>query len=71
LATLATGSVADITIIDTNQEWMVDPAAFVSKGRNTPLAGRTMRGRVVATIAGGKLVHQDGSIGSTTLEGRG
>ncbi|MEE8353066.1 MAG: dihydroorotase, partial [Dehalococcoidales bacterium] len=61
LGTLAVGSVADITIIDTEREWLVDPAEFASKGKNTPLSGRTLKGRVVATLAGGKLVHSDDS----------
>jgi len=66
LGTLAVGSVADITIIDTDLEWLVDPAEFASKGKNTPLSGRTLKGRVVATLAGGKLVHSDPSISLAT-----
>ena len=62
LGTLAVGGVADITIIDTDREWLVDPAEFASKGKSTPLSGRTLKGRVVATLAQGKLVHSDDSI---------
>jgi dihydroorotase-like cyclic amidohydrolase len=29
----------------------------VSKGKNTPLLGRTLRGQVVATVYGGEVVH--------------
>jgi dihydroorotase len=46
-----------VTIFDPDEEWVVDPAAFASKGKNTPLAGRTLRGRVVATVYGGRLVY--------------
>jgi dihydroorotase len=53
---LGVGGVGDVTIIDPDAEWTVEPTAFASKGRNTPLAGRTLRGRVVATIVGGKMV---------------
>ena len=62
LGTLATGALADITIIDPELEWVVDPRAFASKGRNTPLAGSTLKGKVVATISEGKLVYKDDSI---------
>jgi dihydroorotase len=47
---------ADITIIDPNREWRVEPDEFVSLGKNTPLAGQPLRGQVVATIVGGKVV---------------
>jgi dihydroorotase len=53
---LSIGGVGDVTIIDPEAEWVVEPTAFASKGKNTPLAGRTLRGRVVATIVGGKVV---------------
>ena len=36
---------------------MVEPESFYSRGRNTPLKGRRMRGRVVMTVVGGKVVH--------------
>jgi dihydroorotase len=47
------GKRADIAIIDTDTEWTVDPQKFVSKGKNTPFAGRTLTGVVKYTIAGG------------------
>jgi dihydroorotase len=62
LGTLEVGVPADITIFDPNQEWLVDTNNFASKGKNTPLAGSTLKGRVMATIFGGKLVYQDGSV---------
>ncbi len=58
LGTLAPGAPADVAIIDPDATWIVDPAAFASKGKNTPLGGMTLRGRVVATIYGGEVVHQ-------------
>jgi dihydroorotase len=56
--TLAPGAPADITIFDPEAEWSVDPARFKSKSRNTPFAGWTLRGRVVATLVGGRKVFQ-------------
>jgi len=62
LGTLAIGAPADVTILDPNLEWVVEPKDFASKGRNTPLAGERLKGRVMATIYGGNLVYQDSSI---------
>ena len=59
LGTLKSGSPADVTIFDPDAEWLVDPAQFASKGKNTPLAGTTLRGRVITTIAGGEVVYHD------------
>jgi dihydroorotase len=53
---LALGSVADVTLIDPEQAWRYDPAKGFSKSRNSPWAGSELRGRVVATIVGGRLV---------------
>lgn len=60
LGTLAKGAPADIAIIDPDAEWTVEPEAFVSKGKNTPLAGATLTGRVVTTIFGGRIVFESG-----------
>jgi dihydroorotase len=56
------GAPADVTIFDPDMEWVVDTDTFASKGRNTPLKGARLKGKVLATIAQGKLVYQDGSI---------
>ncbi|MEX1022382.1 MAG: dihydroorotase [Dehalococcoidia bacterium] len=58
LGTLAPGALGDVALLDPTSAWTVDPAAFASKGKNTPLAGKTLTGRVVATITGGRLVHE-------------
>ncbi|HUV43702.1 MAG TPA: dihydroorotase [Dehalococcoidales bacterium] len=62
LGTLEIGAAGDIVIIDPDMEWVVDTAKFASKGRNTPLAGRTLKGRVMATICGGRVVYRDESV---------
>jgi len=62
LGSLDIGVLADVTIFDPTLEWVVDTKAFASKGKNTPLAGSVLKGKVVATIYGGKLVYKDDSI---------
>jgi dihydroorotase len=58
LGTLSVGAPGDVALIDPEGEWTVEPERFASKGRNTPLAGRRLRGRVVATVYGGQVVYQ-------------
>jgi len=62
LGTLDIGAPADVTIFNPDMEWVVDTSTFASKGRNTPLNGARLKGKVVATIAQGKLVYQDDSV---------
>ena len=50
---LAPGAVADITILDLNQPWTIDPAGFRSRARNTPFGGWTGIGVPWMTIVGG------------------
>ncbi|WP_044893832.1 dihydroorotase [Bacillus alveayuensis] len=57
---LAVGEKADITVIDLQQEQVIDPNTFVSKGKNTPFAGWACKGWPVMTFVGGKLVWQKG-----------
>ena len=56
--TLRRGSVADITVFDPAARWHVDPASFLSKGRNTPYAGKALSGRATCTIVGGEIVYR-------------
>ena len=62
LGTLAVGVTADITVFDPEREWLVDTRKFASRGKNTPLSGTTLKGKVMATFFGGEIVHQDESI---------
>ncbi len=61
--TLEEGARADITLIDPNMEWTVDPAKFISKSRNSPFAGRRLKGRAILTIVAGEVVF-DGRAGA-------
>lgn len=54
--TLTPGVTADVTIFDPDEETVVDPSTFRSKGRNTPLAGLPMQGVIQQTIVGGAVV---------------
>ena len=56
---LSLGSDADITIFDPEEEWTIDPEQFASKARNTPFAGRKVKGRVKYTIVGGNIIYQE------------
>ncbi len=58
IGTLQPGALADITIFDPGLDWIVDPGEFASKGKNTPLRGETLRGKVMTTIFEGKIVYQ-------------
>ncbi|HEY2139905.1 MAG TPA: dihydroorotase [Chthoniobacterales bacterium] len=54
--TLSVGRAADVTLIDPELLWTVDPSAFQSMSRNTPFDGWKLKGRAVRTIVGGKTV---------------
>jgi dihydroorotase len=56
--TLRPRGIADVTVIDPERRWIVDPSAFLSKGRNTPYAGRELQGAARFTIVGGRLIHR-------------
>ncbi|MDR5682954.1 MAG: dihydroorotase [Armatimonadota bacterium] len=60
--TLRPGSDADVVLLDPQADWRVDPATSLSKSRNTPFGGWTLRGRALATLVGGQIVWQDQSV---------
>lgn len=53
---LREGAPADVTILGMRSRRRVEPERFRSKARNTPFAGRELRGGPVATVVGGRLV---------------
>jgi dihydroorotase len=55
---LSSRALADVTLIDPDLEWTVDPNSFQSASRNTPFAGWKLKGRAVRTIVGGETVWQ-------------
>jgi dihydroorotase len=58
--TLAPGRAADVVVLDPDQAWVVDPERFLSKGKNSPLGGQTLRGTVLLTIAQGTIAWRNG-----------
>jgi dihydroorotase len=58
--TLQPGAPADVVVLDPDQAWVVDPERFLSKGKNSPLGGQTLRGTVLMTIANGSIVYRNG-----------
>jgi dihydroorotase len=58
IGTLAVGAEADITVFDPEREWVVDTKDFASKGKNTPLEGEKLKGKVIATVYGGQVVYK-------------
>jgi len=70
LGTLEEGAPADICIFDLHREWVVKPEKFVSRGKNTPLAGKTLKGMVMATIYQGMPVYMDEAIKIEALKGK-
>ena len=56
LGTLSPGAPADITVIDPEEAWTIDPTRFAGKSRNTPFAGLAVKGRAIATVVGGRVL---------------
>ena len=56
--TLAVGADADVTLFDPKKSWTLDPNRLHSKSRNTPFTGWTMKGKVVKTLVGGRVVYE-------------
>lgn len=55
---LKVGKVADITIFDPNEEYIYSKDMIVSKSKNTPFIGKTLKGRVKYTIVNGNIVYK-------------
>jgi dihydroorotase len=57
---LAEGVLADLVIFDRGDSWSVSAESLASKGKNSPLLGRSLPGRVLLTLAGGRLAYSAG-----------
>ena len=55
---LTEGSLADLVVFDRADSWTVGASELRSRGRNSPLLGRTLAGRVLLTIADGRIAHE-------------
>jgi dihydroorotase len=52
------GNIADLTIIDPEHTYQIDPETFKSKSKNTPFAGRKVKGSTFLTIVSGAVVYE-------------
>jgi len=57
--TLETGRSADITIVDLNEEFVVDVNKFKSKSKNSPFHGFKLNGSVYYTLVNGNVVVRE------------
>jgi dihydroorotase len=55
---LVEGAPANLVVFDRSESWSVSGAALTSKGKNTPLLGRDLTGRVLMTMAGGQVAYE-------------
>jgi len=59
--TIAVGRPADLALVDLEAEWEVGEAGYESRAENCCFGGRTLRGRVLATVAAGGVVYRERS----------
>lgn len=57
--TLSPGAAADVVVFDPHQRWIVTTDRFRSRGRNNPLEGQPLVGRVRVTLVGGQIVFEE------------
>jgi dihydroorotase len=55
--TVEIGARANLVLLDPDGEWTVEEAGFRSRSANSWLLGQTLRGRVLMTVADGRVVH--------------
>ncbi len=55
---LKKGARADLTLIDLDLEWQLDPKQFVSKSLNSPFDDWPVKGRAIRTVVGGDTVYE-------------
>ncbi len=60
---LAKGAPADLVLFDPDVPWTVEESRFRSKSKNSPFAGREVKGRALRTIVDGRPVFVDGEAG--------
>jgi dihydroorotase len=58
VAGLIEGSPADLVVFDRGEPWTVAAEALASRGKNTPLLGRELSGRVLVTLAAGRIAYE-------------
>jgi dihydroorotase len=58
---LKKGAPADLTLIDPDRPFVVEPDLLRSRSRNTPFKGRLFQGQAMKTFIGGKCVYDRGA----------
>ena len=56
---LQVGKMADLVIVDLDNEYTINVNEFASKGKNSPFHGRRVYGKIQLTMVEGKIVYQD------------
>ncbi len=56
---LVEGAPADLVVFDRGATWRVEADGLASRGKNSPLLGRELGGRVMLTVAGGRIAYED------------
>jgi dihydroorotase len=54
---LVEGQPADLVLFDRSERWTVTPDELRSRGKNSPLVGRDLPGRVLLTLSGGRVAY--------------
>ena len=62
IGNLKKDSYADLVIFDPQKEWKVETTNFASLGKNSPLNGYTLKGKVLGTISNGEVLFRDESL---------
>jgi dihydroorotase len=55
---LVEGAAADLVVFDRSARWRVEPETLLTKGFGHPLAGRSLPGQVLLTVAGGRVAYE-------------
>jgi dihydroorotase len=58
---IAPGTLANLVLVDLGAEWIVGESGYESRSENCCFAGRTLRGRVLLTVAAGAVVYRERS----------
>lgn len=56
---LKEGAPADFIAVDLNEEWTIEPEAFVSKGKNSPFGGKKVFGKIKCTAVDGEIKYEE------------
>ncbi len=57
---IAAGLRADLVLVDPEEKTTVAPETFKSRGKNSPFAGKTLSGTILATFREGRIVYENG-----------